>query len=74
MIPYSYPQILKYLNKTYSVSKKSESIFFALKIAKMSENENEPSWKKKITLLSFDVALKGANDSLYIPTDTRIIE
>jgi uncharacterized 2Fe-2S/4Fe-4S cluster protein (DUF4445 family) len=40
----------------------------------MSENENEPFWKEKKTLLSCNVALKGANDSLYIPRDTRIIE
>jgi hypothetical protein len=65
MIPYNYPQILKYLNKTYSVFKKSESTFFALKIAKMTEIKNEPSWEK-IALLSFDVALTT--------TDTRIIE
>ena len=35
MPSYTYPQILEYLNKSYSVSKKPESTFFALKIAKM---------------------------------------
>ena len=47
MIPYAYPVMIEYLNKTNTVSKKSESSYFCIKNCQnVNYLENAPFWKK----------------------------